>query len=119
VYGVLWGATGLVAVLGLLALWRQRRAARSLSIEIALLLLFPIVVVAGFEAAFYDMGARPFIAEFGRYAFPALAPLAALVVGALYGLPRRWMLPAGTVLLVAMLAFCYASQLLTLTAFYS
>jgi hypothetical protein len=45
--------------------------------------------------------------------------LAALVVGALYGFGRRSMIAAGTVLLVAMLALCYASQLLTLTAFYS
>jgi hypothetical protein len=119
VYGVLWGVTGVVGALGLSALWLRRRQVRVRGIEVALLVLFPIVVVGGFEAAFYLPGQRPFISEFGRYAFPALAPLAALVVGALYGLPRRWMLAAGTVLLVAMVAFCYASQLLTLTAFYS
>jgi hypothetical protein len=119
VYGVLWGVTGVVVALGLAALWLRRRQVRVRGIEVALLVLFPIVVVAGFEAAFYLSGQRPFISEFGRYAFPALAPLAALLVGALYGLPRRWMLGAGTVLLVAMVAFCYASQLLTLTAFYS
>ena len=65
------------------------------ALEFALLLLMPIAVVAGFEAAFYTPGARPFIAEFGRYAFPAIAPLAVLVVGALHAFGRRWVLHRG------------------------
>ena len=49
----------------------------------------------GFEAAFYTPGARPFIAEFGRYAFPAITPLAVLVVASLHAFGRRWVLQAG------------------------
>ena len=49
----------------------------------------PVAVVAGFEAAYYTTGARPVIAEFGRYAFPAIGPLAVLVVGALHAFGRR------------------------------
>ena len=62
----------------------------------------PLAVVAGFEAAFYTPGARPLIAEFGRYAFPAIAPLAVLVVASLHAFGRRWVLHAGGVLLAAM-----------------
>ena len=58
-------------------------------------------------------------AEFGRYAFPAIAPLAVLVVASLHAFGRRWALLAGVGLLVAMLALSYASQLLTLTGFYA
>jgi hypothetical protein len=108
-----------IAALGLVAVWRERRLVRSRRMEAALLMLFPIVVVAGFVAVFYTPDQRLAVAEFGRYAFPALAPLAALVVGALYGFGRRRMIAAGSILLVAMLALCYASQLLTLTAFYA
>jgi hypothetical protein len=81
--------------------------------------LMPVAVIAGFEAAFYTTGTRPLIAEFGRYAFPGIAPLAVLVVGALHAFGRRWMVFAGAALLVAMLALSYASQLLTLTTFYT
>jgi 4-amino-4-deoxy-L-arabinose transferase-like glycosyltransferase len=119
VYDVLLGVMLAFAVLGVLALWRERRLARPRWAEIALLVLFPVVVVAAFEAVFFTTSVQAVIPEFGRYAFPALAPLAALVVGALYGLGRRRMLAAGAILLVATLALSYASQLLTLTAFYS
>jgi hypothetical protein len=87
--------------------------------EAAILLLMPIAVVAGFEAAFYTTGTRPEVAEFGRYAFPAIAPLAVLVVASLHALPRRWVLFAGAGLLAAMLALSYAAQLDTLTGFYA
>jgi hypothetical protein len=69
--------------------------------------------------SFYTIGARNFIPEFGRYAFPAIAPLAVLVVASLHAFGRRWALFAGVGLLVAMLALSYASQLLTLTGFYA
>jgi hypothetical protein len=88
-------------------------------LEALVLILMPLAVVAGFEAAYYTTSPRPLIAEFGRYAFPAIGPLALLVVGALHAFGRRRMLPVGVVLLVAMLALSYASQLLTLTAFYA
>ncbi len=63
--------------------------------------------------------AESVIAEFGRYAFPAIGPLAVLVVGALHAFGRRRMLSVGVGLLVAMIALSYASQLLTLTSFYA
>jgi len=87
--------------------------------EVLALIAMPLAVIAGFEAAFYNPGIRPIIAEFGRYAFPAIGPLAVLAVGALHVFGRRHMLTAGIVVMVAMIALSYASQLLTLTSFYT
>jgi hypothetical protein len=108
-----------VPILGLIALWREWAFVRRNAVEFALLVLMALAVVAGFEAAFYTPGARPFIAEFGRYAFPAIAPLAVLIVASLHAFGRRWVLQAGVVLLVAMVALSYAGQLVTLTGFYA
>jgi hypothetical protein len=82
-------------------------------------ILVPIAVITGFVAAYYTGGIRPAIGEFGRYAFPAIGPIALLVVGALHAFGRRLMLGAGVALLVAIIALSYASQLLTLTGFYA
>jgi hypothetical protein len=104
-----------------LAGWAARREWRWLRrnwLETLVLIAMPLAVVAGFEAAYYTTQPRPLIAEFGRYAFPAIGPLALLVVGALHAFGRRRMLDVGVALLVAMIAFSYASQLLTLTSFY-
>jgi len=79
----------------------------------------PIAVIVGFTAAYFVLSPRDVIAEFGRYAFPAIGPLAVLVVGALHAFGRRRMLIAGVGLLVATMALSYASQLLTLTSFYA
>jgi hypothetical protein len=108
-----------VPLLGIVAARREWALVRRNAAELGLLLLMPIAVVAGFEAAFYTTGTRPAIAEFGRYAFPAIAPLAVLVVASLHAFPRRLMIFVGVALLVAMLALSYSSQLLTLTGFYA
>jgi hypothetical protein len=108
-----------VPVLGLIALRREWSFVRRNALEFALLVLMPLAVVAGFEAAFYTSGARPFIAEFGRYMFPAIAPLAVLVVASLHAFGRRLALSAGVVLLMAMISLSYAAQLVTLTGFYA
>jgi Predicted membrane protein (DUF2142) len=119
VYLVILAAMLAVPLLGAIAARRERVFVRANLTEAALILLIPVAVVAGFEAAFYTPGTRTVIAEFGRYAFPAIAPLAILVVASLHGVGRRWLLPAGTGLLVAMLGLSYASQLVTLTGFYA
>ncbi|HEY2282793.1 MAG TPA: hypothetical protein VGH60_04500 [Solirubrobacteraceae bacterium] len=117
-YAILAGMVA-VPILGLIALQREWLFVRRNAVELALLVLMALAVVAGFEAAFYTPGMRPFIAEFGRYAFPAIAPLAVLVVASLHAFGRRWVLQAGVVLLVAMVALSYAGQLVTLTGFYA
>jgi hypothetical protein len=105
--------------IGFVAARRERAFLRGNLPEAAILVLAPIAVVAGVEAAFYVPGSRPVIAEFGRYAFPALVPLAILLVASLHAFGRRWALPVGAGLLVAMVALSYASQLVTLTGFYA
>ena len=119
VYVVILVAMLAVPVLAVVAARREWAFLRRNLAETAILLLTPIAVVAGFEAAFYTAGTRPVIAEFGRYAFPAIAPLAVLVVASLGALGRRWALVAGAGLLVVMLALSYAAQLVTLTGFYA
>jgi hypothetical protein len=104
-----------------LAGWAARREwawLRRHWLETLVLVSMPLAVVAGFEAAYYTTQPRAVIAEFGRYAFPAIGPLALLVVGALHAFGRRRMLGVAVALLVATIAFSYASQLLTLTSFY-
>ena len=84
-----------------------------------MLVLTPLAVMAGFEAAFYTLGTRPFLPEFGRYEFPAIICLAALVVASLHAFGRRWALHVGIGLAVAMIALGFAAQLVTLTTFYA
>ncbi len=108
-----------VPVLGVVALVRERPFVRRRLFELAILVLMPIVVVVGFEAAFYTPAVRPAIAEFGRYAFPAIAPLAVIAVASLQAFGRRGALLIGAGVLVAMIALSYAGQLTTLTGFYA
>jgi hypothetical protein len=119
VYVVILVAMLAVPVLGVVAARREWRSVRSRAWETGILVLTPVAVVAGFEAAFFTIGVRNFEPEFGRYAFPAIAPLAVLVAGSLYAFGRRLLIYAAAGLLTAMLALSYAAQLLTLTSFYA
>lgn len=115
---ILWSMLAALA-LGLVALRREWSFVRRNVLELIIIVLIPVAVILGVEAAFYTIGVRSVVPEFGRYAFPAIAPLAVLVVASLHAFGRRFVLHAGVALTVAMIALCYASQLLTLTAFYA
>jgi hypothetical protein len=119
VYLVVLVAMLLAIPLGAWAARREWRWLRRHWIEALVLVAMPVAVIVGFEAAYYTPGSRPVLAEFGRYAFPAIAPVAALVVGALHAFGRQRMLTLGIGLLVAMIALSYGAQLLTLTSFYA
>jgi 4-amino-4-deoxy-L-arabinose transferase-like glycosyltransferase len=119
VYVVVAVAMTTVPLLGLVAIRREWPFVRRNALDFGLLVATPLAVMAGFEAAFYTVGTRPFLPEFGRYEFPAIICLAALVVAALHAFGRRWVLPVGVGLAVAMIALSYAAQLLTLTTFYA
>ena len=108
-----------VALLGVPALARERAWLRAHAGEAAVILLAPLALVAGVEAAFYTIGVRTVVAEFGRYSFPAIAPLAMIALGCLHGLGRRRALVGGVALVTGMIALCTAGQLLELTAFYA
>jgi Predicted membrane protein (DUF2142) len=118
-YYLLLAAMIAVPLLGVVAIRREWPFVRAHLLDFAILVLMPIAVFAGFVAAFYTPGSRTVIAEFGRYEFPAIAPLAVLVVASLSAFGRRLVVVAGAVLLVAMIAFSYSGQLLTLTGFYA
>ncbi len=88
-------------------------------LEVLTVVLIPIAVIAGFEAAYYSPGIQTVIPTYGRYAFPAIAPIAVIVVGVLHAFGRRGVLYGGVVLAMAMIALSYGAQLLTLTSFYA
>jgi hypothetical protein len=119
VYKLIFLAMIATAALGGWAAFREWGWLRRHWLEVLVLLSMPIAVTVGFEAAYYTPQPRVLIAEFGRYAFPAIGPIALLVVGALHAFGRRRMVPVASGLLVAMIALSYASQLLTLTSFYA
>jgi hypothetical protein len=105
-----------------LGIWAARREwnwVRTHKLELLALLAMPVAVIMGFEAAYFSQTPRTLIAEFGRYAFPAIGAVAILVAGSLHAFGRRWMLTVGVVLVVAMISLSYASQLLELTSFYA
>jgi hypothetical protein len=119
VYVAIVLAIVLTVALGLVAARREWRWVRRNWLPVLAVIAMPVAVVTGFAAAYYEPVAKAIIPEFGRYAFPAIGPLTVLVVGALHAFGRRRMQFVGVGLLVAMIALCYASQLLTLTSFYA
>jgi hypothetical protein len=119
VYVVIFLAMVLTVPLGLWAARREWGWVREHWIEVLALIAIPAAVIAGFTAAYYDPHPKPVIGEFGRYVFPAIGPIAVLVVGALHAFGRRHMQTVGVGLLAAMIGLSYASQLLTLTSFYA
>ncbi|MDQ6810708.1 MAG: DUF2142 domain-containing protein [Actinomycetota bacterium] len=118
VYAVIFAAMLLTIPMAASAARREWSWVRRHWLEVLAVISMPAAVIVGAEAAYYTPGLRPVLAEFGRYAFPAIAPLALLVVGALHAFGRRHMLTVGVGLSVAMIALSYASQLLTLSSFY-
>jgi hypothetical protein len=119
VYDVILWTMVAVLPLAAVALAREWDFVRRHRSELVVLVLSPIAVVMGVEAAFYTIGVRGILPEFGRYAFPAIVPLAVLVVASLHAFGRRAAMIAGTVLLVALLALSYSAQLVELTGFYA
>jgi len=119
VYIVIFLAMVLAVPLGVWAARRERSWVRRHWLEVLVLIAIPAAVIVGVEAAYYTPIQRTVLAEFGRYAFPSIAAVAALVVGALHVFPRRRMVSVGAGLLALMIVFSYASQVLTLTGYFA
>jgi Predicted membrane protein (DUF2142) len=120
VYYAIVLAIGAVGLLAVSAAARNWRAVRKRAFEVAVIALLPVCVLLAVEAAFFDpAGGRTVVAEQGRYIFPAITALAAIAVAGTFGLGRRWQVPLATTLVVATMALCYASQLLTLGSFFT
>lgn len=110
---VLGGATRL--------LWSERASyVRSHLPEILFLASIPIVVLCAVEAAYFTL-AIPVdgTAEQGRYAFPAITALAAIVIAGCLGLGRKRAVPVATALVAGLAVMTLAGQWLTLATFYT
>jgi hypothetical protein len=119
VYLTIAACTLAVAVLGAVALWRRRVAARGLTWELGVLVVAIVGVIAGVEGAYFTDHARPVPAEQGRYIFTAIVPLAALAVGGALAFGRRTAPVVAGALAAAVIGLGYASQLLALTWFFT
>lgn len=109
-----------IGLCALLAAVRNWQAIKGRVFEVAMIALLPICVLVAVEAAFFTpVGGRTVVAEQGRYVFPAITALAAITVAGTFAFGRRWHVPVATALVVAMMALCYASQLLTLGSFFT
>ena len=122
VYTIILAVIGALLALGIGALWRERAALSRYWPPTLVLVSVPIVVICAVEAAFEpSLAILPIqgTAEQGRYAFTAITAVAALAIGACLGAGRRRALPLAGALVAAMISLALASQLLTLSAFYT
>jgi 4-amino-4-deoxy-L-arabinose transferase-like glycosyltransferase len=121
VYGVIAVAMLAAGALALRLLWRARRgAARALAPELLFLASVALFVVLAVEIAYFtNVKFRSVVAEQGRYAFPAITALAGIAVAGAAGAGRRWAVPVLTAMVVGVIGLSFASQLLTLTSFYT
>lgn len=122
VYGVVTLVMAAILAGGGRLLWVERRRALVAYLpELLFLASIPIVVVAAVEAAYFTL-AIPVdgTSEQGRYAFPAIAAVSAIVIAGCLGLGGRRRAAALSASLVGGLAIMtVAGQFLTLSTFYS
>jgi hypothetical protein len=119
VYVVIAGVSILAAALCVVAVVRRRSQALRLGWELAVLLVAIAGVVGGVEAAYFTNAPRSVPAEQGRYIFTAAVPLAAIAVGASMAFRERLAPLVAAALATAVIGLSYASQLLTLTAYFT
>jgi hypothetical protein len=122
VYGVIVVVMAVILAGGIRLLWLERAGAlRRYLPEILFLASVPIVVVAGVEAAYFTLIIpTDGVAEQGRYVFPAITALAAIVIAGCLGLGgRKRAVPMAAALVAALAMMSLAGQFLTLSTFYS
>jgi 4-amino-4-deoxy-L-arabinose transferase-like glycosyltransferase len=118
VYAAIALAMLALVALAIVAWWRNRAAVARRRWELAVLVLVILGVFFGTEVAYFAPG-DPTTPEFGRYLFPAAAPIAALAVLATFALGRRRAAAVAAGLVTAMLMLFWASQFLTMSALYA
>lgn len=119
VYLVIVGVSLAAAALCALAVVRWRPQARRLGWELTVLVVALAGVLGGVEAAYFTDQPRPAPAEQGRYIFTAIVPLATIAVGAAMAFRARLGPLVASALAAAVIGLGYASQLLTLTGFFT
>lgn len=107
-------------VLSGLAFARRRTAwCKRNWVSVALLVLMPVIVILAVEHTYANPEPRPLVAEMGRYLFPAAGALGILASGAFWAFGERWAARITSAVVVALMAFTCASQLLLLRGFYT
>jgi len=119
IYKLILAAMLAAVPLGVLAFGHEWPWIKRHRLEVLTVVLIPLAVIGGFEAAYYSPGIQTVIPTYGRYVFPAIAPIAVIVVGVLHAFGRRGVLYGGVALVMAMITLSYGAQLLTLTSFYA
>jgi hypothetical protein len=119
VYVVILLVSLAVAALCAIAVVRRRAQAWRLGWELAVLIVAIAGVVGGVEAAYFTSAPRAAPAEQGRYIFTAIVPLATIAVGSAMAFRARVAPLVATALAAAVIGLGYASQLLTLTGFFT
>jgi 4-amino-4-deoxy-L-arabinose transferase-like glycosyltransferase len=122
VYLTIVAVLGAALVLAGRVLWREEGVLRRRWPEIFVLALVPIAVIGAVEANFEpSLAVIPLegVPEEGRYAFPSIVAVAALFIGASHGFGRRRAAVVAAGAVACMIGFALASQLLTLSAFFT
>lgn len=122
VYLLIVLAFGASLVMGIAVLVRRHEVLRRRWPEIAFLVFVPVTVICAVEASFQPpLGIIPLngTPEAGRYAFPAITAVAALFIGTTFAFGRRRALPIATAAVAGLIGLTVASQLLTLSGFYT
>ncbi len=109
-----------VAALALATVVRERAAVRERLPELAVLALAAIGVAVSVHLAF--IRTSPFnsnIGEQGRYLFPAVTSAIVVMVGACYGLGRRFAPLLATAMVSGMMLFCAGTQLFEFRGYFT
>ena len=112
---------GMAATIACAAVFARRHFAwlKANWVIVVTLVATPVIVVAAVERAFATTGQRTLIAEMGRYVFPAIGALAMLAAGSWWAWGERWAARITTAVVMTLMTFTFASQLLTLGGFYT
>ena len=120
VYWVIAIAQPTVAIGAVAALARFRHRLRDLAIPALVIMLAITGIIAGVHAFYFPVTPRAdTIPEQGRYVFPAIAGIAAIVACAAFAFGRRYVTQIATALVVSVIGLAYAAQFMVLTRWFT
>jgi 4-amino-4-deoxy-L-arabinose transferase-like glycosyltransferase len=120
IFQVIFAALVVVAVLAVVAIVREWPAVRARIPELIVLSVAAVGVAVSVHLAFIRL--TPFnahIGEQGRYLFPAITTAIVVMVGACYGVGRRYAPLLGTFMVTAMMLFCLGTQLFEFRGYFT
>ncbi|HEX8646159.1 MAG TPA: DUF2142 domain-containing protein [Thermoleophilaceae bacterium] len=120
VYWVIAIVQPVVAIGAVAALVRYRHRLRQLAVPALVIMLAIGGILGGVHAFYFPVTPRAdTIPEQGRYLFPAIAGIAAIVVCAAYAFGRRYVTQLATAFVVAVMGLAYAAQFMVLTRWFT